>query len=450
MSRCLLPVSFLACCIAAPVAAQVPDGWAVISYVGTGMANIPNGGLTLLHPRTKSSAQVTGLPIDLTGGANDGIRRGAGSVYVDAEGDLWVGEVGPPGTSIELFRLRLSGNAATVVSKTTVGSVAPSSLAADWLGITGISVLRDGDVLFSVAGLQNSAPLNGARLARLSRTNGTVTPIPTAGVQGDIVASVASRDGKFAYLHAVTNYGGRNPIVEVPLAGGTARTIFGAWVVHSMFVDAQGFLLITNSTYVLEIDPNTNAFRGLGGVFNATTRGVVAAFGTGNPLVFASDTTSSSGGYWFTDRRTLQHTMINYAGGDTVTDMAIRQAVQPYGTSTSGNRDYAVSRAFTATGLPLTGNGAFSFAVDSTVPQTAGFLTLCAAQASTRLLGVDVHVDLSRVVALVPVLSNTPLTLPIPGSVPAPTAVFLQAFFDDIGAPQRIGASEGLRIGVVR
>ena len=180
-ARTLRDLMVVAASFAAPLCAQVPDGW--IAYCSSTNAAGFAGGIWFTHPRIPTWGPlpaVTGLPADLV---QPGVpHAGANCILVErSTGHLLVGEGGPAGTGIELRRIALNGTSATLVSTTFVGVVAPGAQPG---GITQLAQRNDGSVVFSMAGLDATGPLGGAVLGAWDPLTGAVQPVATPGLSG--------------------------------------------------------------------------------------------------------------------------------------------------------------------------------------------------------------------------------------------------------------------------
>lgn len=440
----------VAASFAAPLCAQVPDGW--IAYCSSTNAAGFAGGIWFAHPRNVTWGPlpaVTGLPSDLV---VPGVPyAGANCILIErGTGHLLVGEGGPAGTSIELHRIALNGTSATVLSSTFVGVVAA---AAQPGGITQFAQRNDGSVLFSMAGLNATGPLGGAVLGTWDPLTGALQPVATPGLSGR--SSAVAYDPRiettyFTVFTPNTPAGARDRIHALDVLG-NLRTVRDSMTVNSLAVDSQGNLVHNDNTYVVVTDSATGTLSAVGSTLNALPNSIVVEPATDELLGVTTDTYAPNGGVFWSERATGTHTILVAQPSGLPTGIAVQPSPRSYGSGTDG---FAVTRWRTAPnpgGLPRTGNSGFGILLEQWgAPIAPGLLAASFAPASTTLVGANVLLDPSSAVLLGTVSAGTTFALPIPSLQLGGLRIHFQAFFADAGTPFGIASSNGLMVGVIQ
>ena len=440
----------VAATLAAPVCAQVPDGW--IAYCSSTNAAGFAGGIWFAHPRTPTWGPlpaVTGLPADLV---VPGVpHAGANCILVErGTGHLLVGEGGPAGTAIELRRIALNGTSATVLTTTFVGVVAPGAQPG---GITQLAQRNDGSIVFSMAGLDAAGPLGAAVLGAWDLSTGAVQPVATPGLSGR--SSAVAFDPRiettyFTVFTPNTPAGARDRIHALDVLG-NLRTVRDSMTVNSLAVDSQGRLVHNDNTYVVVTDPATGALSAVGSTLNALPNCIVVEPATDEPLGVTTDAYAPNGSVFWSERATGTHTILVAQPSGLPTGIAVQPSPRSYGSGTDG---FAVTRWRTAPnpgGLPRTGNSGFGILVEQWgAPIAPGLLAASFAPASTTLAGASVLLDPGSAVVVGTIATGTPFALPIPALQLGGVRIHFQAFFADAGAPFGIASSNGLLVGVIQ
>lgn len=439
----------VAATLAAPVCAQVPDGW--IAYCSSTSAAGFQGGIWFKHPRTVTwgpLTAVTGLPSDLV---QPGVpHAGANCILVERDsGDLLVGEAGPAGTVVELRRLALNGAAASVVGTALVGTVAAGAATG---GVTQLAQRNDGTVVFSMANLDPSGPLGNAVLGTWDPRTGAVQPLATPGLSGR--SSAVAFDPRlettyFTVFTPNTPAGARDRIHALDVLG-NLRTVRDSTAVNSLAVDSQGRLVHNDNTYVVVTDPATGALSAVGSTLNALPNCIVVEPATDDPLGVTTDAYAPNGTVFWSERATGVHTVLVAQASGLPTGLAVQPSPRSYGTGTDG---FAVTRWRTAPspgGLPRVGNGSFGLHLEQWgAPIAPGLLVASFGAATTSLGGASVLVDPQGAVVVGTVTTGTTYPLPLPNLALGGLRVHFQAFFADAGAPFGIASSNGLLVGIL-
>ena len=430
--HCLPKHLFVMTCCLAPLFAQVPDGWFVVSSFAHGTAT--PGGLFLTHPRSPGAPLVVqGLGPDLTGvGAN---TTGANCVAVEQNtGEVLVGEIGPPGTNIDLHRIAITGNVATRLALIPVGTVRFPSTGG---GINAIAMLPDGDAILAVTDLVNQPPFHSAILVRYSRSTGALTAIPTGPLLGNCNAVTVNPSGNTIYF-VVSGMG----LFSLPIAGGPATMVtnqFGN--AQGLAVDSQDRIYVTDLADLYRIDPSstggTTSF-----TVGANINGVSIEAATDQPVTVLNGLIAGPGVHWCTNTGTANLLTNGITGVGS--GIAVRNSPRSYGEATPGSFVYRWRTAPAPGGLPLRGNLGFGLRVDPVGSQPSlGFLVANWQPGFTTLLGMQVLIDPNNAVNLGLLVPGTVTPAPLPASLPAGLQFYVQGFFVDTGAPQGIAATDG-------
>lgn len=439
----------VAASFAAPLSAQVPDGW--IAFCSSTNAAGFAGGIWFAHPRNVTwgpLTAVTGLHADLV---QPGVPyAGANCILVERDsGDLLVGEGGPAGTGIELRRIALNGSVANTVATTFVGTVAAGAVPG---GVTQLAQRNDGTVVFSMANLDPTGPMGTAVLGVWDPRTGSVQPLATPGLSGR--SSAVAFDPRiettyFTVFTPNTPAGARDRIHALDVLG-NLRTVRDSTTVNSLAVDSQGRLVHNDNTYVVVTDPATGTLAAVGSTLNALPNCIVVEPSTDDALGVTTDAYAPNGTVFWSERTTGVHTVLVPQPSGLPTGIAVNPSPRSYGSGTDG---FAVTRWRTAPnpgGLPRTGNSGFGLLLEQWgAPIAPGLLAASFAPASTTLVGASVLVDPGTAVVVGTIATGTTFALPIPALQLGGLRIHFQAFFADAGTPFGIASSNGLLVGVI-
>ncbi len=425
-------------------AAQVPDGYCVVSTLESLAPAAAPGGLFLVDPRVPGAPiPVTGLGTDLTG-LGLGVS-GANCVTIrQDDGVLLVGEVAAGGTAIDLHEIVLSG--ASVVSDTTTFIGTARGFIGG--GIQQIAILPDGNALIGVGGLVAGPPMNGALIGIVDRVSGAVTPIPLPPALGAYLnALTVDRTGTTAYAFlSPSETSASGTVVAIPLAAPASATpvapLLGA---SALAVDGGGQVLASvafPSPAIESIDPATGIITPVASV-PMNPNGMALEAATDLPVYVLNTVSSGPGVYWVDAAGTSILLTAGITGAGSGID--VRANPRTYGAGTPGLATYGWQTAPNPGGLPQVGNAAFSITVTSTSGSAAGVAFASFAPASFPLLGTTALID--------PVGSFFVGAVPPGGTVPVPirndatligVTTYFQSFHLDAGAPFGLAASPGL------
>ena len=129
------------------------------------------------------------------------------------------------------------------------------------------------------------------------------------------------------------------------------------------------------------------------------------------------------------------------------TGLAILHNPRTYGESTPGQFDYGWAVRPNAGGLPRVGAAGFGLQATTTAGLAAppGVLVLSPFADNTSILSVRLLLAPNALIPAGPLPAGGAIPLPIPNTTPVGVTVHLQAFYLDMGAPQGLAASTGLR-----
>jgi hypothetical protein len=438
-------VAFLAATASAP--AQVPDGWYVASCFG---GPLGSGGLFFVHPRNPGApVPVTGLGPDLLGPAGGFPYEGAKGVLLrPSDGALIVGEIAPPGSSIDLHVLTLSGSAAAADVQISVGISGAGSFPGQIGRIAQCALLPNGDVLVGVDSIA-SGPLAGQILGTIDLAAGTVSPVPVVPVPAGFLNALAiDAAGTTAYLGMLTSVT-LSTIQTVPVPGGGSPALLVALAdtVTNLSVESAGSLVAAGGTiaglYRVTLAGTVTPMPGAAIFPNAVAvEAVTGGFALGSSL-------SGPTAYWLSalgPTTTLASLGTGYMSG-----IAVSPNPEAFGTGSPGNNLYSWALAPNPGGLPTAGNGSFSLTVGSS-PGTAPGIWAASLLPGTGIpiLGVAVWIDPSTLLTVQPLPPSGTIPLPIP---PLPSLagqrVFFQTFHLDPGAPSGFASSGGVEATVI-
>lgn len=410
--------------LAAPTAAQVPDGWIVWgSFMGAPNLTLGQCGVFFSHPRDglQPVIQVTGLPPAL---AFDPLgRRGSAAIaYRASDAMLIAGERSPAGTSVDLHVMRLQGSAVvfdqlfSVGTSVNVGEIPQCAPLPDGRRIVvGASDLAPGGPLAQFQTLQ----YNWEGLGIVDTVSGSVTAIPVANLSsfpGVINGLNVSLDGQTVYVGNWIS-ASSGDLWSVPITGGTATQVatlpFGA---SNVAIDNDGSVLVTT----LNGPPNLFRYDPTTGLTTPITTGTGAMNAicvepaTGNYL-FATATagTPSRSLLWMAPNGTP--TLLASPNQQTISGISVNPNPEQYGVSTPGAVDYHWQVAPNPGGMPLVGNSGYSLTVAANQPMIAlALLTVSlGSTAPTSQFGLLTHIDFSAAVTTFTTLADT-ATMPLP------------------------------------
>ena len=454
--------------------AQVPDGWFVAAnfknttYDPFWNPNPPpgDGGLFLVHPTVPGAAiPVTNLPPAITGAGVPSPRGACTVVYRPSDGALIVGDEGPAGTTISLHVVNLTGSAATGITTIPLGTSAPGSVPAAWVGQA--ALLPNGDVVVAVAGLGPPGPLAGEILGIVSTASGTVTTLPLTpvppGKKKALAGDARNPNAPIAYFGMFQSPTlTQSTIYSVPLPGGGGPTTvitFGPTPViglTNLALDCSNQLRMTafiGPPNLFTIDPVGPTSSPLLSPPLGNLNAVAVEKVTGD---LALATWQPSPYPWSVLRRTSAGAVTLLAsappgGWGAPSGLTVNPNPEAYGPATLGAYAYSWEICPNAGGLPTVGNAGFSLTVSST-GSTSGFVAASLASASLpNFLGLrfTLLLDPAQIV-LPPVPHGGTIPLPIPN---IPTLVgarlFFQSFHLDVGVSAGIAATEGVEVTVL-
>lgn len=433
------------CLLAVGIQAQVPDGAIVASSYAANIGS-GSGGLFVSDPRVPGpSTPITGLPIELRGPHLSG-PMGARSIGVrQSNGVLLVGEIAPPGHSVDVHEVTVAGMLATGSSPTHIGTASGSGPGS----VTQIAMLPNGDALISVSGLADTPPLSGAAIGIL-RHDGNVFPLTAlAGITGDADAVAANRAGTVGFA-AVAN-GPNSDIYSFSLPPAGAPSLLASLPgVTSLSVTANGDLVAATSQSggeVVRLDSvNGNILSsGWTGPFpvsiqieRPTDRAIYLLHGpsmSGTELGWID-----GGGGTFALTGTITGTP---SGVDVFDNPRI------YGSPSSGNAEHRWQLDPTVGSLPRAGNATFALKMTSTDSNAAGGLIGSPNRDSWSFFGVEILLDANVLIPFGYVPSNGVVPFPIPPGTPIGMTLYFQSYYLDTGLPIGAGASNGLQVTIM-
>ena len=406
--------------LSATASAQVPDGYYVWgSFQGTAGIN----GIYFSHPRDplQPMLSVSNLPPAL--GYDPSGKRGVACLLRRASDEaLLVGERAPAGTSVDLHVLKLSGSSVVFAQLFSVGTSANVG------EIPQCALLPDGRVLLAATDLQPGGPLahfltaqyNWQGIGLLDTVGGGVTALPISNwssLPGVINAITATRDGKTAYIGNYISAAGGD-LWSVPLPNGGAATLVANLPagVSNLAVDNDGTVLVTTLNgppNLFRYDPLSKALTVIvtaSGPLNAIAVETVS----GNyALATANAGVPPRSLLWVTPAGV--ETLLLSPNRATIAAVDVNPNPEAFGQATSGTGTYTWDLAPNPGGMPLLGNSNFSLTLKTMLP-TASVALFSTDRAPTpvEILGVKVHLDLTKVF-WAPVLTPAPtMTIPLP------------------------------------
>jgi hypothetical protein len=436
--------------------AQVPDGWYVWgSFQGTAGLN----GLFFSHPRDPLQAliEVENLPPALA--YDPAGRRGAACVlYRGSDGALVAGERSPPGTSVDLHVLRLSGNRVVFAHLFSVGT----SVGAGEIPQCGL--LPDGRIVVAATDLTadsvlaqfQTAQYNWEGVGIVDTESGSVTPIGIANLNqfpGVLNGLAVSHDGATVYLG---NYVSATvgDLWSVPITGGIATQVAtlpcGA---SNLAVDNDRTVLVTT------LNGPPNLFR-YDPILNTTTP-IATSSGPLNAIaverVSGSYAIASANAgvpprsmFWMT--RTGQETLLHSPNRATISAVDVNPNPEEFGADSPGQATYGFVLNPNAGGLPTTGNTGFSLTLQAsnlTVSTAVFVLGQARLDPPVPLLGAAIHVDPTGAFTFAYAFQSSQMVpLPIPNlPVLRGARLFAQSVHHEGGAT--LSASPGLEITIL-
>ncbi len=424
-------------CLAMSVSAgiaQIPAGSYIVSSFENG--NATPGGLFLVDPRNPGPAvAIQGLDPELVG-IGISASNGANAVGIDPETEIiYVGEVGPPGTQIDLHEITLNGTMAVPILKTPIGTV--SAFAQFGGGISQIHVLPNGDAILVLADLDVSPPLNGAPLAYYSLLTGTVTPI-NATLNGSTFGQSVTADADNELIY-VAMYQGSMQVFEVPFSGGPGTFVGSMGGAPGMAMNSDGLIVSAGSSSIQFMDPATGIVT-TGPIVGSNINGLSIEAATDSPVCVLNNLSGPPGVYRVDPSGTVHLLASNYTGVGS--GIAVKTNPRTYGAFTPGNETYRWVATPNAGGLPQQGNLSFGIQLNASNGDATGALLFGVGPNSANVLGFQLLVNAAL---SFPMPTNGSVSLPIPAvTTPIGMRVYFQTLHADPGAPQGIAASDGL------
>jgi hypothetical protein len=441
------------------VAAQVPDGWYVVSSVKNANAS-EDGRIFFVHPRQPSGVvapiQVTGLPADLTGAGTSGVIQGANSVlYRPGDGALVVGEISTAvGQSVDLHLLTLSGNAVATSARFPLGT----SPGPQTPQVAQSSFLPNGDILVGVSHLVAPGPLAGQHLGIVNPGTGAVAAVPVLGPPpGFVNAAIADPTGSQAWFGTFISTTS-SAIYRVPLPGGGSPTFVASLPagVSNLAFDDNGMLLASclygaGGPTLFLITPATGQVTPIPlvpplGELNALAMERV----TGNYVLVTGGGAPSPGTtYWAAPNGlTNQLTFFPLGWWGAKSGVDVNPDPETYGAGTPGANTYSWSLSPNPGGLPTVGNTSFSLSTRSTPGNAPGWFGLSLGRSSIPVGGITLLIDLPLLLLLFPIPAGPyTITLGIP-AVPALSGLsfYGQTIHQEPGA---LAASDGVMVTIL-
>ncbi len=216
--RTSLAAGLLCIATAGTAAAQVPEGWAIVSRF------LALESLSVVSPRTNQAPiPLTNVPDEIKLTIN--VSRGANAVAINRDGIVAVGNASiRDQDAVVLYTLQLDGLSVVGSQRYELGRSFSSNG-----NVPAIEALPDGRFLFSVAGIYNAAPMNGRTMGILDPATGTVTPLSLSGVpmnSGRVTSNslAVSHDGSEIFIGQWTS-SSAGGVYRVPITGGTATLV---------------------------------------------------------------------------------------------------------------------------------------------------------------------------------------------------------------------------------
>ena len=435
----LRPSLFLTLLPLAPLAAQIPEGWIVVSST----SSIP--GLHALPARGGSAPlPLANVPAELV--LTVGLSRGANTVAIHPDGRVFAGNLGiATGSPIALHALQLNGLTVAASTRVQLGTSVSTTGS-----VNALAFLPDGRCLVAANGLQAGSAMQ--RLAIVDIDAGVVTPLSVTGAPATTYNAITVNDaGTLAWFgtFASTTSG---QIWRVTLPTGGPAALVGSYGMGLSGLDVanDGRLVVSGLNAGVNpsagfVDPNTGAFTPITGT-SANTSAVAVERATGDVMLTSITNSTQEVRHAAASGPT---TPLWTAFAGTVTGVDVQDSPRRYGVGTPLANTYRWQVAPNAGGVPFLGNTAFALTV---VAQPAAPLLTVAAFAPTRAavtaLGVTILVDpLQAIVVAAPAALTADVPVPIPND-PALAGVVLHAQCLHLEAGG-FAASDGVTFGPV-
>lgn len=421
--------------------AQVPDGSIIVS--ASAFPRVPGpGGLFLVDARVPGPPTIVqNLPADMVN-ANPTAPGGTNAVAVrDSDGLVFAGTTSSlAGTPVSLHEILILGNSATTLTSVPLGTV--DSVVPVTGGVSAIVCLPDGDVIFSVFGLTNAPPMNGALLGRYTPGSTTVTPLPMTFNEPVTSGLALDPTGTTLYVQTGVFTGPQSTIYSVPVTGGAPTQIATGMGGPGLDTLSGGTLVTGAFADLVFIDPGTGTVVPIATIAS-NINGVAVERATDTPLAVLNGF-SSHGVYWVDSSGTPQLLTSGLTGIGT--DIAVRNNPRAFGTSTPGSAVFSIGATPNPGGLPRVGNTGFSCVVSASNNDASGAMLFGTAPFNGQVLGVDLWVT---PILSFPIAASGQVPLPIQSTTSVGLTVYLQSLHLDAGAPNSIAASNGFLLTVM-
>lgn len=427
------------CLTSASLAAQVPEGWMVVSQTSS------LDGLSVVAPRTPAPATaLSNVPAELVLTIN--VSSGASAVAIAADGDVVAGNLtNRSGQDVVIHKMRIVGLNVASTQRFFLGNSSTSSGS-----VTALHILADGRILFLLGESLRNSPLGTARAGTIDPVSGAIQSFPVS-VGGGLNALAVDAAGGAIYFGVPASTFTSSDIFRTSLTG-ASPTLVGSLsgAVTGLTVQQDGNLFCSTVNFTPGVGtldvatgaytPLTGAPRNVGAVTieRATGRRVFAALGPVNPrggeiaIVDANDNITA---------------LSTYAFG-IMSGIAMRDAPRTYGAGSPGSNTYSWQTAPNPGGVPLLGNTNFSLTLTSS-PGTANASAVLfgGSRASLPFLGVDL---LLQPTFSIPIASQAVTTIPIAiANAPSIAGTVLHAQSVHIEPGNVLATSGGLTFGVV-
>ena len=450
---CSCTVLAAMCSLAISVAAQVPNGAAVVSRFQGTAAGAASGGLTIVDLNgTVPPVEITGLPPELTGTATGIAPEGAASVLVDGRtGHVIVGEHALPTWDTDIHVIYLAGSAVVLDEVYNLGNAPGGGGWVDQMAWFG------DDIVFTVRGaVYTSGPLVGELVGILRPqlgppgTPGTIVTVPvTTNPSGATNALAVDEKNGIAYIAKFQSQSS-SQIYSVPIPG--TGTPVAPVLVASLTTGILNMTYANGELLVGSLGGGYGLWRVDLTVSPAVVSAVSGQFTNANGLALDN----ASGDRIIADTSTAQIYRLNAAlmplalgsVNGVASGVAVRQSIATYGQPTPGANTYDWALVPNPGGEPKVGNLTFDMTLASSPGTALGVAGLSLGEASPPLpvLGISLLLDPATVVlpfTLLPAATST-IPLPIPPTVGlAGMQIYAQALFLEGSG---WASSRGLRI----
>jgi hypothetical protein len=440
-----LPLLASATLLAATASAQIPAGW----YVFGAFGSAGQKGIFAIHPRIPDPVPtpIENLQGDLT------VTGPSCILYRQSDGAILAAERAPVGASVDLHVVHLNGTSVFFQASYSLGQ--GGSCCGE---VPQMAELPDGRIVVAATDIASGPLMNYLTtnygyqgLGIVDLESGLITSIPVTNGASivDVFNGLAlSPDGNDIYVGTYVS-SNQGDIYRIPVTGGAATLVATVPAgLSNLGFDADGTLWVTTlnaMASLFQVDVTT------GGVTQVpnTTGGLNAIRHeewTGNFAIGSANSGTPSRSLFWMETDGTEH-LLSTPGFGSPSGIDIRPAVRIFGDPTPDS--FATYDWLTPnpTGLPTAGNAGFKLieTVQGTAFPGIAFVTTAGLSTPLNLLGVDFHIDLSTLVAEVPVgFPQLEIAIPIPNDpAVAGIQVFLQSVHFGSGG---LAATPGLEL----